>query len=65
MIKSIKIEELEKLIICWEGWANLRLEEHKTDANWGNYYSAAGLLTAAEDLKELIKISYDGTGDKG
>lgn len=58
MKKSIKIKELEKLIQSWKGWANARLEEHKAEKNWNNYYSAAGLLTAAEDLEKVIKEGY-------
>jgi hypothetical protein len=58
MIKSIKTKELLKLAESWEGWANARLEEHKIEKNWDNYYSAAGLLTAADELKDLIKLGY-------
>lgn len=65
MIKSIKTKELIALAQSWEAWANLRLEEHKLDAHWGNYYAAAGLLTAAEQLRELIRNGYFSTGDKG
>jgi hypothetical protein len=58
MIKSIKTKELIRLAESWEGWANTRLKEHEIEKNWNNYYSAAGLLTAAEDLKNLIKLGY-------
>ena len=58
MIKSIKTKELEKLIKSWEGWANARLEDQKVEKNYDNYYCAAGLLTAAEDLKKVIKEGY-------
>jgi hypothetical protein len=58
MIKSIKTKELNTLIESWEGWANARLAEHKIEKNWDNYYSAAGLLCATEDLKKVIKEGY-------
>ena len=58
--KSIKIKELEKLISSWERWADARIEEHKQEKNWDNYYSAAGLYTAAEDLRDVIKQGYYG-----
>jgi hypothetical protein len=61
MIKSVKTKELIRLAESWEGWANARLEEHKIEKNWDNYYSAAGLLTAVEDLKNLIKLGYHET----
>jgi hypothetical protein len=64
MIKSIKTKELNALIRSWEAWAEGRLAEHKIEPNWNNYYSAAGLLTAAEELKKVIRIGYFETGDK-
>lgn len=57
-MKSIKIKELEKLANSWESYANARLEEHKQKKNWDNYYCAAGLLSAAEDLRRVIKEGY-------
>jgi hypothetical protein len=58
MLKSIKTKELLKLAESWEGWANARLEEHKTEKNWNNYYSAPGMLTAAEELRKIISLGY-------
>jgi len=63
MIRSIKIKELEELATTWESWAHERVKEYnadRTNNSRDNYYCAAGMFTAAEELRKLIKETTIG-----
>ena len=63
MKRSIPITELEQLAASWEGWANTRIEEHKqapTPETERNYSTAAGQISAAQDLRGLIREIQTG-----
>lgn len=58
MKRSIPIEELELLAAQWSAWAKARLLEHHESPDTQtkeNSFTAAGLLSAAEDLRTLIR----------
>ena len=62
-IRSIYIADLERLATSWEGWANARIEEHKAapdEYTTRNERTAAGQLSAAQDLRALIRECQTG-----